>query len=86
MLHALPELLDALEARLRLGEDPLPLLTSIRWSELVGWPQDLGQALVLKARLRRIQVLVEGLHAPLRATLAQLQEPNVYGPGLAGRR
>lgn len=86
MLHALPELLDALEARLRLGEDPLPLLTSIRWSELVGWPQDLTQAEALKARLRRIQVLVEGLNAPLRATLAQLQEPHVYGPGLAGRR
>ncbi len=86
MLHALPELLDALEARLRLGQDPLPLLTGIRWSELVGWPQDLAQAEILKARLRRIQVLLDGLHAPLRAALAQLHEPHVYGPGLAGRR
>lgn len=86
MLHALPELLDALEARLRLGQDPLPLLNGIRWSELVGWPQDLGEAQALKFRLIRIQVLVEGLQAPLRATLAQLQEPPVYGPGLAGRR
>ncbi|HJV22222.1 MAG TPA: hypothetical protein VJ570_05985 [Holophagaceae bacterium] len=86
MLHALPELLDALEGRLRLGEDPLPLLTGIRWSELVGWPQDLAEAQALKVRLRRIQVLVEGLQAPLRATLARLQEPFVYGPGPAGRR
>ncbi len=86
MLHALPELLDALEARLRLGQDPLPLLNGIRWSELVGWPQDRSEAQALKLRLIRIQVLVEGLQAPLRATLAQLQEPHVYGPGFAGRR
>ena len=86
MLHALPELLDALEDRLCLGQDPMPLLTGIRWSELVGWPQDRAQAESLKRRLRRIQVLLDGLHAPLRATLAQLQEPHVYGPGQAGRR
>lgn len=85
MLHALPDLLDALEAQLVHGQDPLPLLTGIRWSELVGWPQDLAQAQALKARLQRVQVLVEGLQAPLRAAMAQLQEAPVYGPGYRHR-
>ncbi len=82
MLHSLPDLLDTLEAQLVHGQDPLPLLTGIRWSELVGWPQDLDQAQALKARLQRLQVLVEGLQAPLRATLSQLRDTQGYGPGL----
>ncbi|MBP1772876.1 MAG: hypothetical protein H6P99_2039, partial [Holophagaceae bacterium] len=32
MLHAVPELLDALETRLLEGEDPAELLSNIRWS------------------------------------------------------
>ena len=85
MLHDLPDLLDALEAQLVHGRDPLPMLTGIRWSELVGWPQDLAQAQALKARLERIRVLLEGLHAPLRATIVQMQEAPVYGQGFRHR-
>ena len=48
MLHAVPELLDTLEARLIEGEDPTVLLSHIRWSELVGWPVDPENAKALK--------------------------------------
>jgi hypothetical protein len=80
MLHALPELLDALEAKLVAGEDPLPLLMGVRWSELVGWPENLEEALALRRRVLGLDMLVQGLHAPLRAALANLQEVTVYGP------
>ena len=33
MLHVVPELLDALETKLVKGEDPMALLSGIRWSE-----------------------------------------------------
>lgn len=79
MLHAVPELLDALEARLLAGEDPGPLLSRIRWSELVGWPTDLTGAKALKRRLSSIQTLVAGLQAPLRATLMGLSASPGYG-------
>jgi len=85
MLHPLPDLLDSLESQLVHGQDPLPLLSSIRWSDVVDWPQDLGQALALNGRLRRIQVLLEGLNAPLRAALVQLEDAPVYGPGFRRR-
>lgn len=80
MLHALPDLLSALESKLLAGEDPLPLLMSVRWSDLVGWPENLEQAQRLKLRIRSLDMLVQGLHAPLRATLANLQDATVYGP------
>ena len=79
MLHAVPELLDALEARLLKGEDPTALLSGIRWSELVGWPEDAAGAMTLKLRIRSIRALVNGLQAPLRATLVGLSDPAVYG-------
>jgi hypothetical protein len=81
MLHAVPELLDALEAKLIDGEDPSPLLTNIRWSELVWWPEDLKSAMVLKQRIASIQTLLLGLQSPLRATLAGLAGPASYGRG-----
>jgi hypothetical protein len=81
MLHAVPELLDALEAKLVDGEDPSPLLTSIRWSELVWWPEDLKSALVLKQRIASIQALLIGLQSPLRATLVGLSGAPSYGRG-----
>lgn len=79
MLHAVPELLDALEAKLVGGEDPSPLLTNIRWSELVWWPEDLKSALVLKQRIASIQTLLMGLQSPLRATLIGLSGSPSYG-------
>jgi len=79
MLHAVPELLDALEAKLVAGDDPSGLLSNIRWSELVWWPEDLKSAMVLKQRITSIQTLLMGLQSPLRATLAGLSGPASYG-------
>jgi hypothetical protein len=79
MLHAVPELLDALEARLMDGEDPTALLSSIRWSELIGWPEDPTGALALKRRITSLQTLLAGLQAPLRATLIGLAGSPDYG-------
>ena len=81
MLHAVPELLDALESRLVAGEDPGMLLSTIRWSELVGWPEDQAGALALKRRITSIQTLLTGLQAPLRATLIGLSGSPDYGRG-----
>ncbi|HEX9083052.1 MAG TPA: hypothetical protein VF768_12300 [Holophagaceae bacterium] len=78
MLHALPDLLDALEHRLMEGEDPMGLLASIRWSELVGWPKDRESALALQRKVSRIQALVNGLQLPLRATLMGLAQQTSY--------
>jgi hypothetical protein len=93
MLHAVPELLDALEAKLIKGEDPAALLSGIRWFELVGWPEELSGALVLKQRIKSIQALIVGLRAPLRATLIGMSGSQGYGrdgipagaPALASR-
>lgn len=79
MLHAVPELLDALETRLLEGEDPAELLSSIRWSELVGWPENAESAKSLKQRIIAIQTLLMGLQSPLRATLASLSGSASYG-------
>lgn len=79
MLHAVPELLDALEARLVRGEDPTALLGGIRWSELVGWPSDAAGALALKRRVSSLQALIMGLQAPLRAALIGLSDSEAYG-------
>jgi hypothetical protein len=79
MLHAVPELLDAIEAKLVDGEDPSALLSNIRWSELVWWPEDLKNTLVLKQRIASIQTLLMGLQSPLRATLASLSGSPSYG-------
>jgi len=79
MLHAVPELLDALEARLVKGEDPTTLLSGIRWFELVGWPTDIEGASALKRRLVSLQALIAGLQAPLRAALLGLSDSEGYG-------
>ncbi len=78
MLHVVPELLDALETKLVEGEDPMPLLSGIRWSELVGWPEDPTGAMVLKQRINAIQAILIGLQAPLRATLVGLSGSTGY--------
>lgn len=78
MLHALPALLDDLEARIVQGQDPMPLLSSIQWPDLVGWPQDLNEARRMKTRLERLKGLIHGLQAPLRATLMGLRAEPTY--------
>jgi hypothetical protein len=79
MLHAVPELLDALEAKLVRSEDPTAMLSGIRWFELVGWPEDLAGALVLKRRIKSIQALIVGLQSPLRSTLIGMSGSQGYG-------
>ena len=78
MLHALPALLDDLEARLVQGKDPMPLLSAIHWPELVGWPQDLQEARRMKTRLETLKALLQGLQAPLRATLMGMRAEPTY--------
>lgn len=70
MLHALPALLDDLERRLIQGEDPLPLLSTVRWAEVIDWPQTMEGAQRLKQRLAGLQQLLNGLQAPLNAALS----------------
>jgi len=79
MLHAVPELLDVLEARLIAGEDPAALLAGIRWSELVGWPEDPAGMRALKRRITSVQTLLMGLQSPLRAALIGLSGFEGYG-------
>lgn len=81
MLHALPALLHDLEAKLIAGEDPLPLLGTVRWQELIGWPTDLEGAKALRQRVKNLQNLVGALEAPMRATLMKLGEGGTYAPG-----
>lgn len=78
MLHALPALLDDLEYRLIHGEDPQPLLASVRWSDVMDWPQTREDAIRLKLRLHGLVTLIQGLEAPLRATLAAFGEGHGY--------
>jgi hypothetical protein len=78
MLHAVPELLDTLEAKLVAGEDPSSLLSNIRWPELVWWPGDLKSALVLKQRVASIQTLLMGLQSPLSAALSNMSGSPSY--------
>jgi len=78
MLHAVPELLDAIEAKLIEGEDPTAVVSGIRWTELVGWPDEAAGARALKQRIIAIQTLIMGLQSPLRATLASLSGSPSY--------
>jgi hypothetical protein len=81
MVHSLPALLNDLERRLVQGEDPLPLLGSVRWPDLTGWPKDSTEALQMKQRLASLFALINGLQAPLQATLLALSESPSYGAG-----
>jgi hypothetical protein len=78
MLHSLPALLDELKRRLIVGEDPLPLLGSIKWPEVIDWPKEPKAAQDLKHRLAGLQELVRGLQAPLRATWLELNPGASY--------
>jgi hypothetical protein len=81
MLHAVPELLDAIETKLIKGEDPAAFLAGIRWTELVGWPEEATGARALKQRIVAIQTLIMGLQSPLRAAFSGISESPVYGRG-----
>lgn len=78
MLHSLPALLEDLEQRLVRGEDPMPLVAAIRWPEVIDWPTTHAEAHRLKARLRTLTTLINGLQAPLRATLMGLNQSAPY--------
>jgi hypothetical protein len=78
MLHSLPALLNDLEQHLVKGEDPQALLASIRWPEVIDWPSNHQEAARLKAKLRTITTLINGLQAPLRATLMGLNKSGPY--------
>ena len=78
MLHSLPALLDELERRLMTGEDPMPLLGSVRWSEVIDWPRNRQDAIRLRGRLGVISALINGLQAPLQATLLGLHQNAAY--------
>jgi len=80
MLHSLPALLDELEQRLVRGEDPVPLLGSFRWQELIDWPKSREEALAMKRRLQSLQTLISGLNAPIQATLAAFSPNLSYQP------
>jgi hypothetical protein len=80
MLHSLPALLDELEQKLLAGENPLALLESIRWPEVIDWPRTPDEAARLGRRLDRVGFLLKGLHAPVRATLMRLDPGATYAP------
>jgi len=86
MLHSLPALLDELEHKLMAAEDPLPLLNSIRWPEVIDWPRTPEAVSRLKRKLQGIQFLITGLQAPLQATLMRMHQGATYvkrgGPNL----
>jgi hypothetical protein len=86
MLHSLPALLNELEHKLMAAEDPLPLLSGIRWAEVIDWPKNRDEAARLQRRLESIRFLINGLQAPLRATLMRLNQGATYvakgGPNL----
>ena len=78
MLHSLPAVLDELERRLIAGDDPIPLLGAIRWPDVIDWPRSSEDARNLKLRLSSINALINGLQAPLRATLMGLNQSAAY--------
>jgi hypothetical protein len=86
MLHSLPALLNELEQKIMAAEDPLPLLSSIRWPEVIDWPKTPEDAPWIKSKLDGIKFLITGLHAPVRATLQRLNSGGTYaargGPNL----
>ena len=78
MLHSLPALLDDLEQKLMAGQDPLPLLNGIRWPEVIDWPRNRAEAARLGLKLDQLNFLINGLQAPLRATLMRLNPAATY--------
>jgi len=80
MLHSLPALLEELERTLVQGEDPMPLIASVRWSGMVDWPKDCDEAKSIKQKISRISEIILALYSPLRATLMALGAGESYRP------
>jgi len=78
MLHSLPAVLEELERRLVAGDDPQPLLEAIRWPDVIDWPRTAVEARDLKQRLSSISAIINGLQAPIRATLMGLNRDAAY--------
>ena len=78
MLHSLPALLEELERTLVKGEDPMPLIGSIRWSEIVDWPKNIDEAQSVKRKISRVSEIITALYSPLRATLMALGSEAPY--------
>ena len=78
MLHSLPALLDELERTLVNGEDPIPLIGAVRWSEIVDWPKDHDGSERLKQKISRINEIIMALYSPLRATILALGSDAPY--------
>jgi len=78
MLHSLPALLEELERTLIHGEDPMALIGSIRWSEIVDWPKNHEEADSVKQKISRINEIIMALYSPLRATLMVLGAGETY--------
>ena len=82
MLHAVPELLDALETRLIAGEDPAVLLSGIRWSELVQritelWAEALGTDAALMEPYAGVEAADDMPHA--MAAYLHMRVTTIYG-------
>jgi len=78
MLHSLPTILDSLEKNLIQGEDPMPLLASVRWHEIVDWPSNIEDAKLIQRRVSSIKSLISGLQAPIQATLSMRVDGGNY--------
>jgi hypothetical protein len=78
MLHSLPAVLEELERTLLHDEDPMPLIGSIRWSEIVDWPKNLDEANSVKRKVLQISDIISALYSPLRATLMVLGSGSPY--------
>jgi len=78
MLHSLPALLDELDRTLLRNEDTVPLISSVRWSEIVDWPKDLEQAKAIREKIARIKEINIQLSSPIRATIMALSSDSPY--------
>jgi len=78
MLHSLPALLEELERTLVQGEDPMPLIGAIRWSEIMDWPKNPKEADSIKQKISRINEIIMALYSPLRATIMALGSDTPY--------
>jgi hypothetical protein len=56
----------------------MPLIGSVRWSEIVDWPKGLDEANSVKHKISRVNEIIMALYSPLRATLAALGSGSTY--------
>jgi hypothetical protein len=56
----------------------MQLLGSVRWPDVIDWPRSRQEALKLRGKLGTINALINGLQAPLQATLLGLYQNAAY--------